>query len=100
MVAPSLFAEMSPADQERFHRLSDFVEELNRMLFQIEELLSEIQLQTAMFATLNARYQKPCARNPRNGKRIAKYVTGLWFILIARPTLFSDRCVGLLRYDR
>ena len=57
MVAPSLFAEMSHADQERFRRLSDFVEELNRMLFQIEELLSEIQLQTAMFATLNARYQ-------------------------------------------
>ena len=57
MVVSSLFAEMSPADQERFHRLSDFVEELNRRLFQIEELLSEIAPNTVAFDTLNVRYR-------------------------------------------
>ena len=56
MVVSSLLAEMSPADQERFHRLSDFVEELNRRLFQIEELLSEIAPNTVAFENLSIRY--------------------------------------------
>ena len=57
MVGSSNFEGMSSEERERFFRLSDFVGELNRRLFSVEELLSEVDQNSETFQTLTTRNQ-------------------------------------------
>ena len=51
------FDVMSQEDRMRFFRISDFAEELNRRLFDVEELMTEVDNTTDQFLILQGRYQ-------------------------------------------
>ena len=51
------FDVMSQEDRLRFFRISDFAEELNRRLFDVEELMTEVDNTTDQFLVLQGRYQ-------------------------------------------
>ena len=57
MVVSSNLEVMSSDDRERFLQLSGFVEELNRRLFNIEELLSAVDRHSETYQTLTLRFE-------------------------------------------
>ena len=74
----SRFNVMSQEDRRRFFQISDFAEELNRRLFDIEELMTEVDNTTNEFAILQRRYQNLVGQS-RNWRVIW---LGFWKVMV------------------